>query len=230
MRTDLDVKLLPAVCLLPGRSQVFKYLTVHELITRSTVKALCVAILPRTGRLDIQRLHANLFQPFTNRLGDEFTAVVTPDILIPSFTLALISSPKPIGFGLYTALRSFPVQGIVRDPRGATRGRREAESGAIASLECVGSLGLAGSRPRVVSPYKGCFLASPSPVWSIFNRQRTRLNPAPACGGKRGMFCDASCGLIVQSNENGSLLLYPPIPTELREHPDIDSNGILHSF
>lgn len=56
------------------------------------------------------------------------------------------------------------------------------------------------------------------------------FRPAPACGGKRGVFCDVSFELIVQSNENGSLLLCHPIPTELREHPDIESNGILHSF
>ncbi len=63
---------------------------------------------------------------------------------------------------------------------------REAEGGAISFLECVGSLGLAGSRPRVVSPHRMCHLASPSPVWSISNRQRMRRNSAPACGGKRG--------------------------------------------
>lgn len=120
------------------------------------------------------------------------------------FSLARMLFPKPIGLGIHTALRPFPVQGIVRDPRGATKGRREAEGGAIASLECVGSLGLAGSRPRVVSPPMGTYLASPSPGWSISNRQRTRLNPAPACGGQRGVFCDVSCGLIEQSDENGA--------------------------
>ena len=72
--------LLPGFCLLPGGFQVFEYLAVHELITHSTVKTLCITILPRTGRLDIQSLHADPLQPCSYRLGDEFTAVVTPDM------------------------------------------------------------------------------------------------------------------------------------------------------
>ncbi|QDT88597.1 hypothetical protein Pan161_02150 [Gimesia algae] len=77
--------------LLAGGSQVLKYLTVHELITCPTVKALCVAILPRTARFDIQRLHVGLFKPFTNRLGDEFTAIVTPDMFRHSVRLKQFS-------------------------------------------------------------------------------------------------------------------------------------------
>ena len=78
--------------------------------------------------------------------------------------------------GSLKAFFHFPTHGIFIAcffNENADSSARETESGAIASLECVGSLGLAGSRPRVVSPSKKCHLASPSPVWSISNRQRT---------------------------------------------------------
>ena len=71
---------LPGCCLLPGGFQIFKYFAVHEFIPHPTVKTLGVAILPGTARFNIQRLHAKLFQPIANRIGDEFTAVVTPNM------------------------------------------------------------------------------------------------------------------------------------------------------
>lgn len=72
---------LPGLCLPAGGSQVFKHLTVHELVPDSAVETLGVAILPGTARFDIQRSHADLLQPTANRLGQELTAVVATEVL-----------------------------------------------------------------------------------------------------------------------------------------------------
>ena len=78
---NLVIVFLPGFCLLPRGSQVFKHLTVHELVPDTAVETLGVSILPRTARFDIQCSHADLLQPVANRLGQELTAVVTAKVL-----------------------------------------------------------------------------------------------------------------------------------------------------
>ncbi len=73
--------LLPGLCLPAGGSQVFKHLTVHELVPDMAVETLGVSILPGTARFDIQRSYADLFQPTANCLGQELTAVVAAKVL-----------------------------------------------------------------------------------------------------------------------------------------------------
>lgn len=72
---------LPDLCLSAGGSQVFKHLTVHELVPDSAVETLSVSILPGTAWFDIQSSHADLFQPTANLLGQELTAVVATEVL-----------------------------------------------------------------------------------------------------------------------------------------------------
>ena len=53
----------------------------EQLITQTTVKTLCIAILPRTAWLDVQGLNAKLLQPPANRLGNELRTIVAAYVL-----------------------------------------------------------------------------------------------------------------------------------------------------
>ena len=57
-------------------SQGVEDFSVQELVTHRAVEALAVAVLPWAARRDVERLHADLRQPFLHGIGDELGAVV----------------------------------------------------------------------------------------------------------------------------------------------------------
>src|ERR1700679_140454 len=56
-------------------------LPVQQLIAQLPIEAFDVSILPRTPRLDEQRLHSKILQPVTHHRGRELRAVVAADVL-----------------------------------------------------------------------------------------------------------------------------------------------------
>ena len=59
-----------------GFRQRVEDFAVQELVSEFAVEAFVVAILPRTGRLDEERLDTDACEPTTNELGRELRAVI----------------------------------------------------------------------------------------------------------------------------------------------------------
>ncbi len=55
-------------------------LNVQELVSELRVQALAVAILPRTARLDVERLDADAAEPAAHVLGDELRSVIRSNV------------------------------------------------------------------------------------------------------------------------------------------------------
>ena len=64
-----------------GLGQCVEDLTVQELLPQLTVEALVVAVLPRTARLDVERLDTDAGQPPSHELRRELRTVVRAKML-----------------------------------------------------------------------------------------------------------------------------------------------------
>ena len=60
--------------------EAVEYLAIEQFIAKGSVEALVVAIFPWRSRGDVERLHADLRQPFLDCRRDKFAAIVGPDI------------------------------------------------------------------------------------------------------------------------------------------------------
>jgi len=58
--------------------ELFQY---QKLVTNAAVKAFCVAVLPGTGRLDIQHCDVKPGQPFLNGRHDELCPVRAANVI-----------------------------------------------------------------------------------------------------------------------------------------------------
>jgi len=75
------VVVLPGCRDRPGIAEAVEDLQVQALVTEATVKALGVAVLPGTARLDVERREANATESGTKLLGCELRTVVAADVL-----------------------------------------------------------------------------------------------------------------------------------------------------
>ncbi len=82
MRPDGVVVTAPRLDQYSCFSEAVEDLAVEQLIAQRAVEALVVAILPRRTRHNVQRLHANLPEPFLNRGSDELAAVAHWEALV----------------------------------------------------------------------------------------------------------------------------------------------------
>ena len=64
----------------PGLGEAVKDLTIEQFVAKRPVEALVVAILPWRRRGDVERLHADIRQPFLDCRRDKFAAIIGPDI------------------------------------------------------------------------------------------------------------------------------------------------------
>ena len=80
MRTDGVVMPPPGFDQPAGLGEAVEELTVEQFIAQRSVEALVVAVLPRRRRGDVERLHADLRQPFLDYRRDKFAAAIGPDI------------------------------------------------------------------------------------------------------------------------------------------------------
>ena len=53
-------------------------LAVEQLVAQRAVEAFVIAVLPWRARRDVQRLHADLTEPFLDRGSDKLAAIVRP--------------------------------------------------------------------------------------------------------------------------------------------------------
>ncbi len=70
------VVLTPALDDCPGLGEAIEQLAVQKLVTKLRVKALAVAVLPRTARLNKRRFRVDRHDPLLHRLRDELGTVV----------------------------------------------------------------------------------------------------------------------------------------------------------
>jgi len=61
-------------------ARLWKISPFQQFIAQRAVEALVVAVLPRRAWRDIERLHADLAEPFTALASDEFAAVIGPNM------------------------------------------------------------------------------------------------------------------------------------------------------
>src|SRR3546814_9245192 len=64
----------------PGLGERVEDLAIEQFIAQRPVEALAVSILPWRSGGDVERLHADLRQPFLHRRRDKFRAIVGPDM------------------------------------------------------------------------------------------------------------------------------------------------------
>jgi hypothetical protein len=98
VRPPVVVIVLPSRRELPRRGQTLELFGGQELIPQPAVKALDVAVLPGTARLDVERLDADLAKPLTQGVSDKLRAVVaamhfgTPRIARSPASVSITSS------------------------------------------------------------------------------------------------------------------------------------------
>ncbi len=81
VRSFLVVVLFPLLSQHPRLCHATKQLHRQQLISKATVKALRITILPGRSRLDVQRFHPQRSQPRPNLPRDEFRAIVAANVL-----------------------------------------------------------------------------------------------------------------------------------------------------
>ena len=69
----------PPIHNVPRLRQVQQQLTIQAFITQLPVEAFDIPVLPRTARLDEQRLDARRSEPRLDRLASELRTIVAPD-------------------------------------------------------------------------------------------------------------------------------------------------------
>ena len=60
--------------------QAVEDLPVQQLVAKRPIEAFIVAVLPRRSRRDVERLHADPGEPRLHGTGDEFAAIIRPDV------------------------------------------------------------------------------------------------------------------------------------------------------
>ena len=63
-----------------GLSEAVEDLAIEQFVAKRPIEALVVTILPWRTRRDVERLHADLGEPFLDRRGNKFRTIVGPDI------------------------------------------------------------------------------------------------------------------------------------------------------
>src|ERR1019366_5677478 len=65
--------------------KVIEYFSIQQIVSELTVETLVVAVLPRTSRLNVERLYAKLRQPVLDLFRHELRPIVRTDVFRNSF-------------------------------------------------------------------------------------------------------------------------------------------------
>ena len=103
------VVVLPGCRDRPGIAEAVEDLQSQALVTEATVKALGVAVLPGTARLDVERRDADAAEPSTKLVGSELRSVIAADVIRHT------PDREQLGKRVYDIVARDPAIGIERE-------------------------------------------------------------------------------------------------------------------